>query len=313
MGLKNNSLKEYEARVLLAINFINENISKKITLEEISSAACFSPFHFHRIFASITGETPVDFLNRVRLEKAANLLVNSPSMSITEISIVCGFSSMTVFSRAFKKHFGESASEWIKKSCTPDNSKKSKIESKNRKAEDVSENYFNSDDSLKNNFRSSKMNVDIKTLPPRHLAYFPQLDGYVDDKIKAAWERLCNWGAAEKLINKDTVFIGISFDNPCVTPPDKCRYYACITVPEDVKPPKGFGLYDLPGGRHAVARYTGKGDDLGKAWSEIYGLWLPSSGFEPANVPCFDIYHETPDQNKEGNFVMDLCIPVKGI
>ena len=157
------------------------------------------------------------------------------------------------------------------------------------------------------------MKVEIKNFPSRHLAYAPQLDGYDQKKISEVWDKLCNWAGSQNLLNKETVFIGISFDNPCVTPADKCRYYACIGVSDEVKPPKGFGLIDLPAGKYAVSRYVGKGDDIGLAWSDMYGSWLPSSGFVPADSPCHDIYLETPDQNKEGNFVMDLCIPIKSI
>lgn len=311
MGIKNNSLNEYKARVLLAINYINGNLSKKLTLEEISRAACFSPFHFHRVFTSITGETPVDFLNRVRLEKAANFIVTNSSLSITEISISCGFSSLTVFSRAFKKHFGVSASEKRKNTCYTKESRKSKTDSKNREAEGLDGNYFKGADLIENNFWRSNMKVEVKKLPARHLAYFPQLDGYDQKKIELAWEKLCSWGTSQNLINPDTTFIGISFDNPCVTPADKCRYYACLNVDEGVIPPKGFGIIDLPAGQHAVSRYVGNGNNMAQAWNELYGLWLPTSGFEPEDSPCYDIYYETPEQNKEGNFVMDLCVPVK--
>jgi len=79
-----NSLNEYKSRIISVINFINNNLHEKITLEQLSSAACFSPFHFHRIFAALIGETPSDFLNRVRLEKAANLLITNSSLTITQ-------------------------------------------------------------------------------------------------------------------------------------------------------------------------------------------------------------------------------------
>jgi AraC family transcriptional regulator len=313
MTSRRDSVKEYKARVMLAVNFINENISEKITLDDISKAACFSPFHFHRIFTAIVGETPVDFLNRVRLEKAANLLVLNPTLTITQTALQTGFSSTAVFSRAFKKHFNFSPSDWIKNSCSGKVSKNSKLNSKNRTGISFNEDYFNDADFGKNNLRRSIMKVEIKNLPGYHLAYFPQLDGYDAEKIGKAWEKICNWAASQNLMKKETAFIGISFDNPCVTPADKCRYYACVSVPLETEPPKGFGLIDIPAGKHAVSRYVGKGDNMGPAWSELYGQWLPSSGFLPTETPCFDIYYETPEQNKEGNFVMDLCVPVEPI
>lgn len=310
MNVKKSSLNEYRARVLLAINFINENLSEKLTLEEISSRACFSQYHFHRIFTLLVGETPVDYVLRVRLDKAANLLVHNPSLTVTEISVMCGFSSSTVFSRAFKKRFGVPATKWAREACSNEKSRNCKVESKNGENADASLNYFTGT-LFENNLRRSSMKVEIKSLPGYHLAYYPQLDGYDEAKIGAAWDKLCQWGQSQNLLNKETVFIGISFDNPKITPADKCRYYACITVPEGTTPPKGFGIYDIPPVKCASARYIGKGKDMEQAWNQLYAGWLVNSNFEPVDIPCFDIYYETPETNKEGNFVMDLCVPVK--
>jgi len=94
---------------------------------------------------------------------------------------------------------------------------------------------------------------------------------------------------------------GVGFDNPCITPKDKCRYYACITVPKDVKPPKEFGIIDVPGGKHAVARFVGKGSEIAKPYNELFGLWLPSSGYEPNDFPAYEVYLETPEKNKDKN------------
>lgn len=313
MPRENKSLSEYKARIILAINYINDNLSEKITLDDISGAACFSPFHFHRIFTNMLGETPSDFLNRVRLEKAANLLILNSSLTISEIVVTCGFSSSAVFSRAFRKKFGVSASEWAKQNLSNEKSKNCKQLSKKRKTSGFAGSYFIDTLFEKNNLRRNTMNVEIKELPALHLAYFPQYDGYKEEKIGAAWEKLCNWGFSENLITKDTVWAGVSFDNPDITPNDKCRYYACISVSENVTPPKGFGIIDLPGGRHAVYRFKGKSSEIPSAYKKLYGEWLPNSGFEPCDSPCYEIYYETPDKNSEGMFVMDICFPVKSI
>ena len=309
----NNSLAEYEARVILAVKFITDNLARRITLEDISRAAFFSPYHFHRIFTALTGETPADFLNRLRLEKAAGMLLTNSSCSIAEIALLCGFSTQAVFSRAFKKHFGMAASLWIKEARSGEKSKKGKIVSKNGETTLLKGNYINTSVFVKNNSRRSSMKVEIKNMPARHLAYYPQMDGYDDKKISIAWEKLCNWGEANNLINQNTSFIGISFDNPYITPADKCRYYACINVDEGITPPKGFGLIDLPEGKYAVANYIGRGEGIENMWNELFGVWLPSSGFEPADSPCYDIYYQTPDMNEERNFIMDLCVPVKAM
>ncbi|GEM_PF-2187764 len=68
----NKTVNEYIFRINRTFDYIENNIDKPITLEELASVANFSKFHFSRIFQSIIGETPFQFIVRVRLEKAWN-------------------------------------------------------------------------------------------------------------------------------------------------------------------------------------------------------------------------------------------------
>ena len=107
-----NERREYESRVNRVLDYIDRSLEKKLSLEELARVASFSPFHFHRIFKCMVGETLNDYIRRIKLEKAANILAHNERTSITEIAFDCGFSSSAVFARAFKENFGMSASEW---------------------------------------------------------------------------------------------------------------------------------------------------------------------------------------------------------
>lgn len=154
------------------------------------------------------------------------------------------------------------------------------------------------------------MTITITEAPVRRIAYVANLEGYDQQRIARAWERLCGWAGPLGLLTEGEM-IGVSFDDPAITPKHKCRYYACVTIPDDLVPPKDIGVMDLPGGRHAVAPFDGSTADIEAAYRYLYGTWLPGSGFEPADVPCFEIYHSTPDDDPEGHFVMDICIPLR--
>ncbi len=108
------SIDLYTRRMDQTIAYISQHLSQELDLTIVAAASGFSPFHFHRIFKAMTGETPQAYINRLRLEKAANLLVKSASSSITEIAFLCGFSSSAVFARSFKKYYGISASDYAK-------------------------------------------------------------------------------------------------------------------------------------------------------------------------------------------------------
>ena len=70
--------KEYARRINAALDFIDRNIGDDVSLAKLASVACFSPYHFHRIFSSFVGEPPAEYVRRLRLEKAAILLVERP-------------------------------------------------------------------------------------------------------------------------------------------------------------------------------------------------------------------------------------------
>ena len=82
-------------------------------LGELAQVACFSEFHFHRIFGAVSSETLNNFTNRLRLEKAARLLRYS-EQSLTDIALDCGFSSSATFSRAFRSGYDTSPSQFRK-------------------------------------------------------------------------------------------------------------------------------------------------------------------------------------------------------
>lgn len=102
----------YIRRINAVIDHARENLKEDLSLDVLAQVAGFSPFHFHRVFKSITGETLSDMVVRLRLERAAVLLRSSPELSITDAAFECGFRSVSVFSRLFKRHYGLNARQW---------------------------------------------------------------------------------------------------------------------------------------------------------------------------------------------------------
>jgi len=115
----------------------------------------------------------------------------------------------------------------------------------------------------------------------------------------------------------DTIAIGIGLDDPDVTPIEKCRYDACVTVAEGTTGEGEVGVYDVPEGKYAIYRITGEyvniGMDIGPAWRAMYGDWLPDSGYQPDDRPCLELYVETKEEYEAGKYVVDLCVPVKAL
>jgi len=110
--------KEYIYRINKVIDYVENHLDTSLSLEAIAGVACFSPYHFHRIFAAFTGETLYGFINRKRLAKAATLLIYNPDDSIGDIAAYCGFNSVSVFSRRFKQYFEVSPTDFRKVNLT---------------------------------------------------------------------------------------------------------------------------------------------------------------------------------------------------
>src|SRR5579863_7792607 len=104
---------EYAQRIDRVIDYLRGNLHRPVKLAELADVACFSEFHFHRIFTAVSGETLNNFTNRLRLEKAARLLRYS-EQSLTDIALDCGFSSSATFSRAFRSGYDTSPSQFRK-------------------------------------------------------------------------------------------------------------------------------------------------------------------------------------------------------
>ena len=97
---------DYARRVTLVIDHIADNLDADLSLERLAEIACFSPYHFHRIYRSITGETVADTIRRLRLHRAAGELARSV-YPIGRIARRAGYGSVEAFTRAFGSDHGE--------------------------------------------------------------------------------------------------------------------------------------------------------------------------------------------------------------
>lgn len=83
-----------------SIAYINSHFADKITVNELAGQVNLSAGHFSRVFKSVTGSGPIDFLNLIRLQKARHMLIYQ-NASLTEIALQCGFNTSSYFSYCF--------------------------------------------------------------------------------------------------------------------------------------------------------------------------------------------------------------------
>jgi AraC family transcriptional regulator len=302
--------QEYVARMNRVIDHIDAHLGDDLTLADLADVACFSRFHFHRIFSAMVGETLADYLKRVRLQAAASRLVNNPRDSVTDIALACGFSSPSVFARAFRDRFGTSASAWRNRGQAASNAGQP-----DRKPGDAPGNGLlhpreHLDAERRKNMAVQAQSIEVKDLPELHVAYVRHIGPY--NRVGEAFGRLMRWAGPRGLLRfPETKSLAVYRDSPEVTEADKLRSEACITVPEGTKVDGEVGLMRIPGGRFAVGRFEITGDQFGEAWNVLMGGWLPGSGYQPDDRMCYELYLNDHEQHPQKKFVIDICEPVK--
>jgi AraC family transcriptional regulator len=288
---------EYEKRINRVIDHIRDHLAEDLTLSQLARVAAFSPFHFHRIFRAVTGETLFAFVLRLRLERAALALVHRRDQSVLAVALDSGFSSAATFARAFKGRFGMSATAWRGGGAE----RRRKQRQANRKPRKAS--------AARARHRAL---VTVKDLPSYHVAYMRHVGPYGAGGIPALWNRLNAWIARHGLDGPGRLTVGIGHDDALVTPPERCRYDACVVVPRAFAADRLVNLTDLPGGKYAITMFAGTAHEIVGAWEALYRSWLPESGYEPDDRPCLEIYRGRPDvASRPGTFRCDLCMPVR--
>lgn len=122
------------------------------------------------------------------------------------------------------------------------------------------------------------------------------------------------WAEPKGYLNRQGVyFIAIYHDDPNVTDEDKRRISVGITVPEGTIGSGKINIMKIPAGKYAVAHYVINQGEYQESWDKVYCEWLPESGYEPDDRPCFEIYLNDPKSHPEGKHIVDICVPIKKV
>lgn len=312
MDYKELSRQEYTARINRVMDYIGKNISQVIDLSVMADIASFSPYHFHRIFTFITGETPNNFVSRIRLERAAVLLQDSTKDTISEIAFRCGFINVSSFSRAFKSFFGVSAKEFrrLDKAIYIKNgirySKNYKPISKiGKNIQQVNEQICSVE---LNELIIMDTKIEIKQMPELNLIYCRHMGAF--NKIGQAYEKLFKWAVPRGLVTSSTKTVTVYHDDPAVTGVEKVRQDASIIVEKDVKVEGEIGKSTVSAGKYAIGHFEIKETEFELAWNTMCS-WLTESGYQPGEGSTYELYHNDYNEHPEHKFIVDICIPVK--
>jgi AraC family transcriptional regulator len=293
--------RTYLERINLAIDHVVDHLEEPLRLRDLSRAAMLSPFHFHRVFQAMVGETPAEFVKRLRLEKALGMMARSRAPSLTSIALTCGFSSSSDFSRSFKQRFGVpprafDVGAWRK--------------TRGKELEAIVEQATKSPrlERLLLRHNPDEFRVRIRDLPARTVAYIRVDRPYEGDAAVRAVRRLVAW--AERHGLADGQWLGYQWDNPEITSLEDCRYYVAVEA-ERFTPRGEVGRYRFPAMTVAQVEMRGGLDLELRALRWLFGAWLPRSGLVPDDHPSFEAWIGRPFAHGMEYFELHVQLPIR--
>lgn len=275
---------DYDERLRRVLSYIHDHLEEDIDAAKLAEVACLSPYHWHRIYRAIRGETLAATVKRLRLHHAAGRLANT-GMAIEEIAARAGYGSVHAFTRAFSDVFGMPPASF-------------------RKTGSHTQFMETGGDTL-----MTEHPVEIRDFKAMRLATLPHRGPYME--IGKAFDPLFVWFGSRGLLGGSVHAVGVFFDDPDSVAAGALRSLAGIEVAPDSRIEPPLEEFVTRAGPYAVLTHKGPYSNMKSAYSWLYGVWLPASRREAADAPCLERYLNMPGQVPPTELLTEICLPLR--
>ena len=282
--MKNITYNDYVQRINKVVAYINNHLDETLDLKTLANEAALSDFHFHRIFKALKGEAIGGYITRLRLEATARLL-RYTALTIEEIAFNIGYETPASLSKAFKKQYGISPTEYRT----------------NKDTYIMKKEIINPDLALKT--------PKIVTLEPKNLIYVALTGAYGSLDYGKAYEQLWAVIKAQKLFTKGIESICISYDDPKITEGSLQRSDVCLAIHKPASPQEEVSCKTLAGGKYAVFFYQGSYENL----SQVYDTavrWVIDHQYTLREEPFFEKYLNDARRTPKEKLKTEIYIPI---
>ena len=282
--MKNITYNDYIQRINKVVAYINNHLDETLDLKTLANEAALSDFHFHRIFKALKGEAIGGYITRLRLEATARLL-RYTALTIEEIAFNIGYETPASLSKAFKKQYGISPTEYRT----------------NKDTYIMKKEIINPDLALKA--------PKIVTLEPKNLIYVALTGAYGSLDYGKAYEQLWAVIKAQKLFTKGIESICISYDDPKITEGSLQRSDVCLAIHKPATPQEEVSCKTLAGGKYAVFFYQGSYENL----SQVYDTavrWIIDHEYTLREEPFFEKYLNDARRTPKEKLKTEIYIPI---
>lgn len=267
---------DWTVRMERALAMLGTRLDAPPSLQEMAAAASVSPFHFHRIWRAMTGETLGHTVERLRIAVAQQRLA-AGGTSITQVAMDGGFGTSQSFARSFRRVAGTTPTGFLASGSTAMGTAAQ---------------------------QTAEVRVEIRA--ERQLVALRQ-EGGAYRELNALFWAVWNWAEGKDLLDQLQGIYGIPLDDPISVAEEQLRYDACLAIDEPGTPPPPLRALTLAEGAYAVLRHVGSYDDLEHTNQRIIE-WLLASGREPADMPLFHHFLDDPEQVPEEALRTDVLL-----
>jgi AraC family transcriptional regulator len=274
----------YEDRLHRVTEHIYDHLDEPLDLATLADVAALSPYHWHRIYHAVRGETIAATVRRLRLQRAAADLAHT-SRAIDEIATRAGYGSEPAFARAFADTYDLPPAQY-RQAGSHAAFVPGRLEAPR-----------------------ASWHIAVKRVPPTRLLTLEHRGPYME--IGRSFEALFGRAHAAGLLPSEIRMVGVFYDDPTVVPEDQLRARASVVTDRPGKAAEPLEVIEIGDGDCAVLRHQGPYADMRAAYLWLFGTWLPQSGREPADAPVFEEYLNSPRDTPPTELLTELCLPLK--
>ena len=278
--------EQYQRQLDAVTDYIYAHLDDDLSLDRLADVSGFSPYHWHRIYRAVRGETAAQTVRRLRLERAATMLAQN-AWPLERIARRAGFTSADAFSRAFQRAYDRTPGRFRSdRAGGPNGTGGSRRPAVIPDAESP-----------------TPYPVRVEERSEYRLAVAEHRGAYMD--IGWAFARVVDRMGLRK------PRVAIYEDDPGIVPEAALRAVAGVVVGPEAEVPEDLETRVVPAGRYAVMRYTGPYASMHAAYLWLYGQWLPASGWEPRDHPVIEEYLTDPATTPPAQAVTDILLPLR--
>ena len=281
--------EDYFDRINRIVDFLNTQVKSTPTLEDLAKVARISPYHFHRVYRAVTGETPFGTLRRLRIARAM-MMLRDTKKSITEIAFDVGYDSSQAFSRSFRQLTGCSASE---------------VRSDRQRLLPLI-------DKLSGSLGpSADTDVEVRLVSIEPFKVIASRHSGPPESLFKAFGDLHSWAQANPLLEPYRGIYGIPIDEPLDEYDDGPRFDCCFDFGPNAESAGSYSEVSLGGGLYAVTRHVGPFEGLESKYDALYGKWLTSSQYKVRDAWPYNHYLADPGTLPPEEWETDIHVPIE--